>query len=239
MRVIIFISLLFTGHVWAQTAHVQASLKQNFPHLTVDQVAPSPIAGLYQVTAGGGIFYLTQEGRYVFSGDIIDLQKQRHNLTEDARKQVRRKLLNEVEEKEMITFSPAKALHVVTVFTYVDCGYCRKLQADMKNINALGVAIRYIAFPRSGPNTPTFEKMQSIWCDQNRKEAFTLAKQNKQVAQKSCVDDSVMRGFTLGSRLGISGTPTLIFEDGTMLPGYLSPQRLLAVAKQVKHPNIT
>ncbi len=212
---------------------VQANLKTQFPTMIVDEVAPGPIDGLYEVMANGNVFYLSADGRYIFSGDIIDLKNNQKNITEATRKAERIKAISKFGESNMIVFSPKKPKYQVTVFTDVDCGYCRKFHSEIAKINELGIAVRYVAFPRSGPNSPTADKMQSIWCAKDKQQALTLATQDKFNEKNACPSTAVKEGFAMGMRLGVRGTPTLVLEEGTLLPGYFPPNKLLEVLKKV------
>lgn len=229
-----FISCLMSFQLAANTIEdtVRSTLQQNFPQLTINQIVPSPIADLLEVSASGTILYVSKEGRYIISGDMIDLKNKQSNLTEKSRKKARQMSLQNIGEKNMIIFSPPIPQHTVTVFTDVDCGYCRKFHQDLQQLNQLGIAIRYLAFPRSGPKSGTGEKMSKIWCAQDKKQAMTLAMDNQPITGNICPDQSVTKQFELGLMMGISGTPTLIFEDGTLIPGYLSPEKLLKTIKQ-------
>ncbi len=216
-----------------EPAKIRSALKQHFADLTVDDVKASPVKGIYQVSAGPSILYVTSDAHYAFSGDLVDLQNGQTNVTEEIRKQARLKGLKELGQENMIIFSPKNPKYTVTVFTDVDCGYCRKMQSEMSKINDLGIAVRYLAFPRTGPSTPTFEKMVSVWCAKNKNEALNAAKSDKPVENHTCSNNSVIKDFKFGMEMGVSGTPTLIFEDGTMIPGYLPPDKLLEVVKHL------
>jgi len=217
----------------SEESALRARLKSHFPELTVDEISPTDVAGLYQITSGGAVLYITKEGRFVFSGDMIDLENANRNVTEEARKANRVVALNAIGKENMIIFAPPHPKYTITVFTDIDCGYCRKLQSDMAEINKRGIAVQYLAFPRTGLDSPTGEKMVKIWCAKDKQKEFTLAKQGQPLEEeKSCENKSVTKGFELGVNLGITGTPTLVFEDGSVVPGYLPPDKLLAVAKQ-------
>ncbi len=213
---------------------IEENLKKNFPQLTIEEISASPVSGLYQVMASGNILYATQDGRYIIAGDLIDLQNGQNNLSEGARKTSRLKSLKGIEEENMLTFAAKKPEYVVTVFTDVDCGYCRKLHAEMSKLNDLGITVRYLAFPRAGESSETAEKMSKIWCAKNKQQAFNDANNDKAVEGSVCPDRSIARGYELGQAMGINGTPTLVFEDGTIFPGYLPPEKLLEAAKQIR-----
>lgn len=213
---------------------IRDSLKHSFPKVAIESIASTPIQGLYEVKAGSDVLYVSKDGRYMLSGDMIDLADGRSNLTENARKKARVAAIKALGENNMVIFSPKNPQYTVVVFTDVDCTYCRKLQADMQAINEKGIAIRYLAFPRSGPNTPGFDKMVRVWCSKDKNKALSLASLDQSFDSKDCGKETVMREFELGLKLGINGTPTLIFEDGTMVPGYMTPDQLLEMAKQIR-----
>lgn len=217
------------------TASIKSSLKETLPDLTIEDVAQSPINGLYQVTAGATILYVTKDGRYAVSGDIIDLKNGQKNITEDARKSARLAGLKAIGEENMVIFAPKNPKYTVTVFTDVDCAYCRKLQDEIPKLNAKGIAVRYLAFPRTGPNSPTFEKMVKIWCAKDKQKAFAEETKDKSSEGKKCSDQSVMKEFQFGLSVGVNGTPTMIFEDGTIFPGYLPADKLLEVVQQIRN----
>lgn len=235
LSLILWLPLVAVAELADETTNIRTSLKQHLPELLIEEITPSPISGLYQVVAGTTILYITRDGRYAFSGDVIDLADKQSNLTEKARKKVRLAGLKALGEQNSVIFSPKDPKYTVTVFTDVDCGYCRKLQSDMPAINALGIAIRYLAFPRTGPGTPTFEKMVNIWCAKDRNKAMMLAQEDKKLEPSiPCGSDTVLREFQYGVRVGVGGTPTLLFEDGTLFPGYLPPDKLLEAVKKIR-----
>lgn len=239
MRHILFVLFLITCQTAfakvsdTDTSKIRNVLKQQFPDLVINEIKSTPIEGLYQVVAGARVIYVSKDGRYALNGDMIDLQDAQNNLTEEVRKSARLKGLKELGQENMIVFSPKDPKYTVTVFTDVDCGYCRKLQAEMSKINELGIAIRYLAFPRSGQNTPTYEKMVSVWCAKDKNQAISNAKLDKPIEHNVCPNNYVQKEFDLGVAMGVQGTPTLIFEDGTMVPGYLPPDKLLEAAKHL------
>ncbi|MGD8407137.1 MAG: DsbC family protein, partial [Thiohalophilus sp.] len=183
--------------------------------------------GLYQVTVPPQVFYVSPDARYVFDGDVIDMQDRR-NLTQEYRDKAALAAVEEVGEESMIIFAPDKPEHTVTVFTDIDCGYCRKLHEHIDEYNKLGIAIRYLSFPRAGLNSPSYQKAVSVWCADDRKQAITDAKQGKPVPNKTC-ENPVADEYKLGQRIGVTGTPALLLETGELIPGYIPPKRLAAM----------
>ncbi|HOW75477.1 MAG TPA: DsbC family protein [Candidatus Competibacteraceae bacterium] len=202
-------------------AKLQAALNGEKP----DSVVPSAIPGLFEVVLGGQVLYLSEDGRFIVQGDLLDLGS-RANLTENRRGELRGKAIEAVSEKDMVIFAPAgPAKYTVTIFTDVDCGYCRKMHSQMAAYNKEGIKIRYLLFPREGINSESFNKAVSVWCADNRQEAMTKAKRGETIENKSC-DNPVQAQYELGQKLGVRGTPSMILENGEMLPGYVPPTQL-------------
>lgn len=201
-------------------------MQQLVPGMTPDRIAESPVPGLYEVSFGPEILYVTKDGRYALQGDLIEVAS-RENLSETRRGAGRLQLVNTVKEKDMIIFAapPKQQRHVVTVFTDADCAYCRKLHAEIADYNKAGITVRYLAFPRSGENTPSYFKMVNVWCAKDRRAAMTRAKLGEPVEENKC-DNPVKAHLALAARLGVSGTPTMVLEDGSVVPGYMPAARL-------------
>jgi thiol:disulfide interchange protein DsbC len=215
---------------------IKAKIESLFTEVKIDSIESSPIDTLYQITAGPLVLYATKDGKYVVSGDIVDITKGQLNMTEQARKKARIQALEKIGEKNMIVYSPAKPSATVTVFTDIDCGYCRKLHAQISKMMDLGIKVRYLAFPRAGAGSRSFDKMVAVWCSKNPADALTLAKQGKDIEDvPGCNKQSLVeKQFDFGILTGVMGTPTFILEDGTLIPGYLPPERLLELTQQIK-----
>ncbi|MFC4250489.1 DsbC family protein [Sinimarinibacterium flocculans] len=202
------------------------------PDVKRDNVQPSAIPGLYELSQDGQYGYITGDGRHLIDGDLIDLVT-RVNLTENKRKDVRVTELAALGEENMIVFAPEKTEYAVTVFTDIDCGYCRKLHREIEDYNARGIAIRYAFYPRAGPNSPSFRKAESVWCADDRKQALTLAKQGGDIQNEAGCENPVAREYMLGAQLGLRGTPMMILPDGEVVNGYM-PADALAERLQMK-----
>ncbi len=206
---------------------IEHSLAKLIPDERPDSIAPSPIPGLFEVSFGGTVLYMSEDGRYLIQGDLLDL-KTRENLTERTRAKARRKALAALGEENMVVFAPKDPKYTVTVFTDIDCPYCRKLHSQIKDYNAEGIKVRYLAFPRAGIGSPSYEKAVSVWCAEDRQKAMTLAKAGKAIEKRTC-PNPVAQEYRLGKALGVGGTPAIILEDGTLIPGYVPPKRLLQI----------
>jgi thiol:disulfide interchange protein DsbC len=206
-------------------ADPRAEIAKKFPGAKAEDIQPSAIKGMFEVRLGGDVAYVSADGRYLISGDMFDIES-RVNLTEAGRSDSRRKLLAKLDEKDMIVFAPETAKHTITVFTDVECGYCQKLHSEIAQINKLGVRVRYMAYPRSGPGTPDWAKMESVWCSKDRKTAITQAKQGTDVKATACATP-VAKQYELGEQMGVRGTPAIYAASGDYIGGYLPPQQLL------------
>lgn len=198
----------------------------------LEDLRPSPIAGLYEFVQGADVSYLTADGKYFLDGNVYDMAT-RENLTEDMRTRARAALINAVPESQMVIFSPKNPQYTITVFTDVDCQYCRKLHSEMAEINRLGVRVRYVFYPRTGPNTDSWRKAEAVWCSADRNEALTLAKAGRPVdTSKTCGATPVAREYELGQSIGVRGTPAIVTENGSYINGYMPPHDLL---EEIKH----
>ncbi len=195
-------------------------------------IKPSPVKDLYEVTVGPQIFYMTVDGKYVFSGDIIDLDS-KQNITDEKRDLVRLAALDAFGEKNMIVFGPKVPKHTITVFTDIDCGYCRKMHNEMAEYNKLGIKVRYLAFPRAGIGSESYNKAVSVWCADDRPKAMTTAKQGGNLPSKTC-ENPVAAEYALGQELGVNGTPALVLENGKIYPGYAPAKQLFDILEKVK-----
>lgn len=228
----ILVALAISVNACAQQDQARAitnALKEIFKDIQIDSVKPSEIPGLYLVMIGSEVFYVTGDGKYLLRGDMIDLAN-KTNLSEQQRSVARVAIIQKIPPSDYIEFAPEKTEHTIYVFTDITCGFCQKLQADIADINARGIAVRYMAFPRDGINTVTSKNMESIWCAKDRQDAFSAAMIGLGVDPVSC-KNPVNAQFELGQTLGVRGTPAIFTEDGRYLPGYMPPDQLLQEVK--------
>jgi len=207
-------------------ADVRARIVAKLPGVQASDVAVSPIPGLYEVTMGGLIAYVSADGKYLLSGNVYDLDTQ-VNLTASRQNSARAKALAAASESNMIVYGPATAKMTVTVFTDVDCGFCRKFHSQIADVNKAGVRVRYMFFPRTGPGTESWTKAEQVWCAADRREALTRAKKGETVKGKACGDAAVKSQYELGSDLGVEGTPAIFTQNGDYIGGYLTPTELV------------
>ena len=191
----------------------------------VEDVQPSPIQGLFEVRSGAEVGYVSADGRFYVDGDIFDMQS-KDNLTESRRQKGRLDLLSRVPDSQTIVFAPKGAVkHTLTVFTDVDCAFCRRLHQEIDELNRLGIRVRYLMYPRSGPDTDSWRKAEAVWCSADRRDALTRAKRGEPVKAARC-ETPVATQFALGHELGIRGTPGIFTDQGEYLAGYLPAAQL-------------
>ena len=203
-----------------------ATSAPKIPGVKTEDVLATPVPGVFEVRRGADIVYMTGDGQYVFTGDLVRIADQ-DNLTEAHRRELRMKLIEAVPENQMVIFSPPQPKYTVTVFTDVDCAYCRELHRQIADYNRLGVRVRYVFFPRTGPNTESWFKAEQVWCSADRKAALTRAKLGQALEAKRCNNTPVAQEYALAKAIGLDGTPGIIAANGALLGGYLPPSALI------------
>jgi len=221
----------------AQQAAVKADprveIASRIPGVKPEELRASPIPNIYEMFRGSEIAYVTTDGKYAISGDLFDIAKN-DDLTEDHRRENRVKRLDAIPESDMVIFGPKEPRYTVTVFTDVDCAYCRRLHSQIMEYNRLGIRVRYLSYPRSGPNTESWTKAEEVWCSDNRNDALTRAKLGQALKAKPCANNPVAREYALGQDFGLQGTPAIVTGNGEMISGYLAPAELLQELKKTQ-----
>lgn len=210
----------------SNTDKFKQNLASQLPEFTINDVKPSPITGLYEVTMGGDTVLISADGKYLLTGDLIEVAT-RTNLSEKKRGMKILAAIEQTGEKDMIVIGPAKAKHTITVFTDVDCPYCAKLHNEVPELTKAGIKVRYLLFPRAGVGSETYKRSVAVWCAKDRIKAVGIAKAGGALDMKTC-DNPVDTNIRLGHSLGISGTPTLVLESGQVIPGYVPAEKLVA-----------
>lgn len=222
-----------------QTKNVEAALekvsKVAGKHLTATSIKTTPIPGLLQVTTDLSIIYVSANGQYIISGEMIDLNKpsNKWSLTEMEMRKIRQLALAGLDSNDMIIY-PAKGNKIgsMTVFTDIDCPYCKKLQDNLSDYTDKGIEVRYVAFPRQGPGSKGFEKAITVWCSTDRNKAYTDAVDGKDLPSNQCKNNMVAEQFDLGRRIGVTGTPTMVFDNGIKVGGLISAEDAQKIMKE-------
>ena len=192
----------------------------------IDHLGAAPIPGFREAVVGGQTLYVSDDGRYMLQGSLYDMNARR-DLSQASVTKLRRELLKTIPASDRIVFAPQNPKYTVSVFTDVECGFCRKLHSQIADYNREGIAVQYLAFPRMGIGTPDYNKMVAVWCAPDRKQALTDAKNDRPVQMRNCKNPVTME-YDVGQRAGLEGTPMIVAADGTAMPGYMPPKELRA-----------
>lgn len=237
MRKYLFPLVLLIASAWTAAAigeddaQIKASITERLakvvPGLKVNEIRPAPVPGWYEVLMGAKLIYVSVDARYVFDGTLMDIKEQK-NLTAKPAMQARAAALKSLSDADkLIEFAPeGETKHVVYVFTDTDCAYCRKMHGEVAKLNQAGIAVRYLAYPRAGVPSATYDTMVSVWCAADRKQALTEAKKGNHLAAANC-ENPVKEEWELGNSMQVSGTPTTLLESGEELGGYIPAEQLI------------
>jgi thiol:disulfide interchange protein DsbC len=217
----------------AELQKVRSRVSGLFDEIEPEHVRSSPVDGWYTIRKGAIIAYISADGRYLLQGDLIDLDEE-VNLSEQDRNEARLEMLAAIPEKDMIVFSPEVVRFSVTVFTDIDCTYCRRFHSQIDEYLAQGIKVRYLLYPRNGPATESWGKAEKVWCADDRSEALTLAKLDRKFETQSCDTSAVQKHYATGQDVGLRGTPAIVLQDGTLVSGYLPPLELTQALASVK-----
>jgi len=224
------LNIVFASLASADKVDIVKSFSTFIPGMTKENISATPISGLYQITVGPRVLYVSEDGRYLVQGEIVNLTT-RENLTANSLKKLREVELAKLDESEMIIYPAKDPKYTVTIFSDIDCGYCRKLHGELSSYTKMGITVRYLFFPRSGVDTNSYHKAVSVWCAKDRRQALTDAKLHNKVISKTC-ENPVRQHMAIADAFGVSGTPAIFTENGLMIPGYLPAKELIKYLQQ-------
>lgn len=213
----------------AKADEVLAAMRQARPDIPFGQIYPSPIDGVYRVPVGNQTLYVSEDGKHFIAGNLIEVTATGFvDPLEVERTEARLELVNSIKVEEQIVYKAKGETRAhINVFTDIDCGYCRKLHRQMDEMNAQGIEVRYLAYPRAGISSPSFDKLATAWCSDNQQEAMDKLKNREPLDMKVCDDNPVAEQLLLGGQMGVTGTPALVLADGRLVPGYMPTADLL------------
>ena len=229
-KLLINIFVIFSLTIFSDETEIREKISSILPPGTqIEAIEKSDFPDIYKVYYGDiQPLYVSKDGKYFLYGDMFKISSsQIINLTSSDITKRRMQLMKDIGKEELISFISKNESHSVTVFTDVDCGYCRKLHNEIEDYNKLGISIHYAAFPRSGIGTESFTKMVGAWCSEDPKKSITNLKNGENLRLNFCDSQPVAKHYVIGQKLGISGTPAIISQDGELYPGYFSPKDLL------------
>lgn len=210
---------------------VRERIAEIFDVIEPENVNASPIDGWYEIQKGSVVAYVSSDGRYLLQGDLIDLDAGT-NLTDISRNDARRKLMAGLDDNDVITFAPENPKYSVTIFTDVGCTYCRRLHSQIDEYLAQGIEVRYLLYPRNGPASSEWNTSEQVWCAADRNRALTAAKLDRKFETSACDASVIREHYLLGREVGLSGTPAIVLEDGTLIGGYLPAAQLAQQLEQ-------
>ena len=206
---------------------VRTKVSGMFDTIERNNINPSPVDGWYSIQQGSIVAYISNTGRYLLQGDLIDLDNN-VNVSELARTDSRRQLMSTIKDEDVILFSPADVKYSISIFTDIECTYCRRLHGQIDEYLAHGIEVRYLMYPRNGPTSRAWSTAEEVWCSSDRNSALTAAKSDRKFASTDCDASAVQEHYAMGREIGLSGTPAIVFEDGTLISGYVPPDQLKA-----------
>ncbi len=209
--------------------NIRDMLAKRFPNVVIHSVERTDMPGLIQVVAGSQVVYFDEAGKYMLDGSLVELDSRR-NITEEALGKVRLTAINKLPEAEMLVYQPKKVDHTVTVFTDIDCPYCRKLHNEMDDYMANNIKVRYVFLPFKGPRS--YKTSVSVWCSEDKNTALDIAKAGGEIEEENC-PHPISKHESIARELGIRGTPAIMLEDGTLLPGYVPINKLVTSLKSI------
>lgn len=216
---------LYLQFAYADEAAVKQALEKSMPTAKVESIKPSEIKGVYEVVLGSSIYYVSEDGKYLLQGRLVDVAN-RTDLTEQKLGATRKGALEKMGTDNMIVFKPKIGKYKVSIFTDIDCGYCRKLHSEIDQYMAEGITIQYLFFPRAGKGSDSYDKAVSVWCAKDRNEALTAAKKDQKVERKTCTNP-IDKHMQLAAEFDVKGTPMIVTEHGNVYPGYLPAKELV------------
>jgi len=224
--VLLFFAVPATAEeVSVELQKVRDTVAERFAEISPEEIFESPIPGWYTIRKGAIVAYISGDGRYLLQGDLIDLQEDT-NLSEQSRNDARVVMMSAVPNDQLIVFSPENVQHTVSVFTDIDCTFCRRLHSQIDEYMEQGIEVRYFLYPRNGPTSPSWAKAENVWCADNRNEALTLAKLDQEYPTRTCDASIVSKHYLIGQDVGLRGTPAIVLDDGTLFSGYMPADQL-------------
>ncbi|MDE0310184.1 MAG: DsbC family protein [Acidiferrobacterales bacterium] len=193
---------------------------------SLNSLTQSPIEGVYEAIIGNNIYYVFVKDNHLIIGEAFNLATG-ESLSGQKQNEAIVGVVEMTPIEDMVVFAAeGETKRHLTVFTDIDCGYCRRLHREVPALNKAGLEVRYMAYPRAGVGSSSYDKIVTVWCDDDPQSAMTASKNGEQLPKATC-DNPVANQFNAGSSAGISGTPTLVVDDGTVIGGYLPAENLL------------
>tara|TARA_B100001121_G_scaffold20928_1_gene16354 strand:+ start:246 stop:956 length:711 start_codon:yes stop_codon:yes gene_type:complete len=231
-----FIVLFFSSQIFVlDKDEIKAKLNEIIPdEISIETVDDTYSSNFFSVElSDGSLFYVTADGEFIINGDLYQIKKNSLiNFSDMRDSKIRINKILEINPSEFITFKPKEKKTDIYVFTDVDCGYCRKLHSEITSYLENGIQVNYLAFPREGLESETYQKMNNAWCSKDPQASLTNLKLGKTIKSDDCTKKIVSRHYNLAKEFNAQGTPTIILENGFLLAGYYSAEEILKFLKK-------
>lgn len=218
-------------------ANARAAIKSIAPTMVIEAVAPAAMPGYQEVMVGGQVIYVSNDGRFLVQGSVLDMTT-KTDLTEARKVKARQIALAKIPADQRISFPAKNEKYKVTVFTDIDCGWCRKMHQQIADYNNAGITVDYLFFPRAGLEGASFKQAVAVWCSKDRRAALTQAKSGQHLSGPTTCKNPVADQFNLGMRLGVQGTPTIYSSTGVDMRGYKPPQEMAMALAALQAPPV-
>ena len=205
--------------------NIQKILPSGFEINFIEQ---SEVPNFYVVNVlNNQILYVSYDYKFVFAGDLIGIQDEGIvSINDKYKTKFTQKLISTIKPGESIDFISEKVRYRIKVFTDVSCAYCRLFHSEIEEYLEKGITIQYLGFPRDGLEGKVFNNMQSAWCSNNKKQSLTKLKLGEEIKKELC-QNPIREHFRIGSLIGITGTPTIVLDDGRKFSGYIPADQLI------------
>lgn len=232
----IFLTILITLMVTSCSTNTNSigdakdAMTEKYPNIkinSIEQVNDS----FFEITIQDQLYYLTSDFKHLIIGNVIDF-KTGKNLTENRLKKERVKYLSEISDKDIVVYKPEKTEYTITIFTDTSCPYCQKLHNEVSELLSNNIEIHYVLFSRNGNDDDAYNDMVSIWCSDNQKKALDKAFANDFLETKTCTNP-IADNYLIARDLKVNGTPMIYMEDGSVIPGYVSSDKIIDALAEV------
>lgn len=216
---------LLTATAHAGEAEIRSTIEAKFPGAKVQSVGKTSYAGLYEVVLDGPqLAYVDEKANYLFMGSVLDLKNQK-NLTEERFQKLTAVKFDTLPLDSAIKVVKGNGSRKIAVFADADCPYCKKFEQELVNVK--DITVYTFLFPLDQLHPEAGKKSKQIWCAPDRAKAWEewMLKGNLPKNDGNC-DNPLAKTAELGKKLGIQGTPAIIFADGRRVPGMIPAARL-------------
>ena len=226
-RLLLALTLLFIMSCSKSDATIddaRKSLERQYPNIQISSINKID-QDFFEVKIGEEIYYLTLDLKHLIAGNIIEMSTG-NNITENSYKKTRLDYLPQISDDDVILYASANSKHTLTIFTDTSCPYCQKLHNEIDNLVSNKISIKYVLFSRNGSDSDAYNDMVSVWCSKDQKKTLDELFDGSFIESKTCVNP-IDNNYTKAMNLSVNGTPMIFFDDGSVIPGYVSSDKII------------